>query len=281
MLRLSSGDTVLDINPALGGSVARLTRNGQDVLRPTPEGATDALQTSCFPLVPFCNRIRDGKFVFEGHKVKLPPNLGDHPHALHGQGWRNAWSIIEASPTRAVLSYHHAPGDWPWDYEATLVYELRADGLRCFLSVRNLSRITMPAGLGFHPYFNRLPESRLKATVDGIWRSDDECLPISWHAGVLRKDWTHGEPVAHYVTIDHCYTGFKGRAEIYDGDRLTHTMRASPDCHWLHIFVPLGDTYFCVEPVNHMPDPFNQPNSGLKSLKAGETSMVWMDIAFG
>ena len=43
--------------------------------------------------------------------------------------------------------------------------------------------------------------------------------------------------------------------------------------------MPLNETFFCVEPVNHMPDPFNQPNSGLKTLKAGDTSMVWMDIA--
>lgn len=279
MLRLSCGDAVLDLNPAVGGSISRLTRNGKDVMRPTPEGATDALQTACFPLVPFCNRIRDGAFVFEGRKVKLSPNLPGHPHTLHGQGWRSAWQVVESSPTRAVLSYHHAPGEWPWDYEAVVVYELRGDGLRMYLTVRNLSKSTMPAGLGFHPYFNRTPDSRLKARVDGIWRADDECLPVSWHAGVLRKDWTHGEPVAHDVTIDHCYTGFGGRAEISEGSRLTHVLRASPECRWLHLFVPLGETYFCVEPVNHMPDPFNQPNSGLKSLKAGDTSMVWMDIA--
>ena len=280
MLRLSTADTILDLNPDVGGSIARLVRKGEDILRPTPDGVTDALLTSGFPLVPFCNRIRDGKFVFEGHKVVLPPNLGNHPHALHGQGWRNAWQVVEASPTRAVLTYHHYPDAWLWEYEAAIVYELRADGLRCFLSVKNLSHNTMPAGLGFHPYFNRTPNTRLKATVDGIWRSDDDCLPISWHAGDLRKHWGQGDVVAHDVTIDHCYTGFKGRAEIYDGDRLTHTLRSSPDCHWLHIFVPLGESYFCIEPVNHMPDPFNQPNSGLKCLKAGETSMVWMDLAF-
>ena len=280
MLRLSSDDTLLDINPDVAGAIFRLIRKGRDVLRPTADDTTDALLTSCFPLVPFCNRIRNGEFVVEGHKIKLPPNLGNgHPHPLHGQGWRNAWKVVEATPSRAVLIYHHLPDAWPWEYEAKLIYELRADGLRSFLSVKNLSRGVMPAGLGFHPYFQRTPDSRLKAAADGIWRADDECLPVSWHAGVLRKDWTHGDTVAHDVTIDHCYTGFRGRAEIYDGDRLTHTMRASPDCHWMHVFVPLGEDYFCVEPVNHMPDPFNQPNSGLKCLKSGETSMVWMDLS--
>lgn len=281
MLRLSSGDTILDINPDVAGSISRLTRNGVDVMRPTPEGAIDALLTACFPLVPFCNRIRNGKFVFEGHKVQLSPNLGDgHPHPLHGQGWRKPWQVIEATAARAVLGYHHFADEWPWEYETTLIYELRADGLRSFLNVKNLSKATMPVGLGFHPYFIRKPDSRLKAAVDGVWISDEDTLPRNWHAGVLKKDWAHGDTLAHEITIDNAYTGFKGRAEIYDGDRLTHTLRASPDCHWLHVFVPVDGDYFCVEPVNHMPDPFNQPNSGLKCLKHDETAMIWMDIAF-
>lgn len=281
MLRLSTTDTILDICPEVAGSIWRLTHKGADVMRPSPEGASDALQMACFPLVPFCNRIRNGEFVLEGHKVKLPPNLGNgHPHALHGQGWRNPWVVVEASPTRAVLTFHHSGDSWPWDYEATQVYEVRADGLRVYLSIKNLSRGSMPAGLGFHPYFKRTSQTRLKATVDGIWRNDDDCLPLTWHAGVLRKDWTRGDVISHEVTIDHCYTGFAGRADIYEGERHTHTLRASPDCHWLHIFAPLDEDFFCAEPVNHMPDPFNQPNSGMKCLKSGESRLVWMDIAF-
>ena len=279
MLRLSAADTQIDICPDVAGSIWRLTHQGKDAMRPAAEGTSDALMTSSLPLVPFCNRIRNGEFVFEGHRIKLAPNLGNgHPHTLHGQGWRQPWKVVESQATRAVLSYSHAAGEWPWDYEAVLIYELRPGGLRCYLSVTNNSRTTMPAGLGFHPYFNRTRQTRLKATVDGIWRSDDDCLPVSWHAGVLRKDWTHGDVVDHEVTIDHCYTGFGGRAEIYEGDRLTHIVRASADCRWMHVFAPLDGDFFCVEPVNHMPDPFNQPNSGLKCLKSGETSMIWMDI---
>lgn len=281
MLRLSAADTTLDICPEVAGSIWRFQHQGRDIMRPAQAGTTDALMTSSFPLVPYCNRIRNGEFSVEGHKVKLSPNLGNgHPHPLHGQGWRNPWQVVEATPARAVLSYHHAADEWPWAYEAVQVFELRPDGLRCFLSVKNLSRGVMPAGLGFHPYFPRTRQTRLKAATTGIWRADDECLPVSWHSGPLRKDWSKTDLVDLDVTIDHCYTGFGGRAEIYEGDRLSLTLRASPDCKWMHLFAPLdGLDFFCVEPVNHMPDPFNQPNSGLRCLKSGETSLMWMDIA--
>ena len=107
----------VEILPALGGALGRFVWDGRDVTRPAPAEA-DVLATGGFPLVPFCNRIRDGRFSFGGHDVALSPNLGDHPHALHGQGWRGVWTVESASPTEAVLSFTHAPGEWPWAYRA-------------------------------------------------------------------------------------------------------------------------------------------------------------------
>lgn len=62
--------------PRLGGSLGRLDhqRDGhwQPLLRPAPADAHDPRQTACFPMAPFCGRIRDGRFVFRGRAVSLP-----------------------------------------------------------------------------------------------------------------------------------------------------------------------------------------------------------------
>lgn len=279
MLSLSVRDNAVEISPDTGGAIMRWTHKGKDVLRPAVEGTHDALMTGNFPLVPWCNRIRNGAFTAGGRSVKLPGNHGDSPHTLHGHGWRAMWRVVESSSARVVLCYRHTPDAWPWEYEATLVYDLRADGLRCTLTCRNLSTTAMPTGLGFHPYFPRTRQTRLKARVDGVWISDEETLPRNWHAGVLYKDWTRGALVDHDKLIDNCYTGFTGRAEIFEGTQLTHTLKASSNCRWLHVFAPVGEDFFCAEPVNHMPDPFNQPNSGLTMVKPGGSAAVWMDIA--
>ncbi|WP_083760950.1 hypothetical protein [Novosphingobium aromaticivorans] len=46
------------------------------------------LDAACFHIVPFCNRISEGRFAMDGVDHCLPSNFPKawHPHALHGYG---------------------------------------------------------------------------------------------------------------------------------------------------------------------------------------------------
>ena len=79
------------IAPWIGGSIAHYHwidgARRHDWLRPAAPAdllAGTAGRLACFPLVPFSNRIRDGRFAFGGHTVALPLNQPPQPHALHG-----------------------------------------------------------------------------------------------------------------------------------------------------------------------------------------------------
>src|SRR5262249_15294953 len=157
MLALRSGGAVLDLLPEIGGAIARFAVDGIDVLRPAPPDTRDVLQTGCFPLVPFANRIAHGVFTFARETVRLPPNFGDHPHPLHGQGWHGAWTVRARSPDKAVLAFDHPAGAWPWRYEAEQTFTLMRDSLRIELAVTNHDLRIMPLSIGFHPYFPRTP----------------------------------------------------------------------------------------------------------------------------
>ena len=278
MLTLRAGALCLEIDPDRGAAIRHLIRDGVAVMRPTPDDKTDALDCASFPLVPFCNRIRDAEFSFQCVHANLEPTPETLPHALHGHGWRRPWKLEAAGRDDAVLGYRHSPDGWPWAYEARLVYRLRPDGLHATLTLKNLDTRAMPGGLGFHPYFNRTPLTRLKAEVDGVWMSRPDCIPTFRQGGVWRKNWPKGDVIDDTQLLDHCHTGFMGKVEIFEGSQLTLTMTSSANCHWLHLFAPVGADYFCAEPVSHMPDPFNQPNSGLWRLAPGEEVSVWMDI---
>ena len=44
-------------------------------------------------LFPFPNRIRDGRFSFQGRKFQLPATNG--PNAIHGFAMEAAWDVVE------------------------------------------------------------------------------------------------------------------------------------------------------------------------------------------
>jgi aldose 1-epimerase len=269
----------VELLPALGGALGRFTWDGRDVTRPTPAETGEVLDSGSFALVPFCNRIRDGRFSFGGHDVVLSPNLGDHPHALHGQAWRGAWSVVSAGETEAVLAFDHAPGEWPWAYRAEQRFTLDETGLRIDLSLTNTGVEPMPAGLGFHPYFPADGQTRLQAGVGGVWLIDEDCLPTTTVRGAWRSDWAAGAPTAVSALIDNCYTDWNGVATLSTPGGPTTTLTASPDCRWLHIYSPPGADFVCAEPVANRPDPFHGEDSGIVVLSPGETASVWMNIS--
>jgi aldose 1-epimerase len=278
-LVLQTANARLELLPELGGAVGRLVVGGRDLLRPSPENPADPVETACFPLVPFCNRIRDGAFAFDGRQVAVLPTMPGHPHALHGHGWRGAWSVAAVSSDRAVLAFEHAADDWPWAWRAEQRFTLRDDGLRIELELVNTDRRPMPAGLGLHPYFPATAATRLRAATKAVWLTDDEPLPLRLHEAPWPRDWSAGAPVAGLDLVDHCYAGWNGRVEICEPPGAGVTLTASPHCRWLHLYIPPRAGFLCAEPVTHMPDPFARPESGVQILGPGTRLAIWMELS--
>ncbi len=281
MITLRKDGAELDLLPEVGGAVSRFNIGGQDVLRRAPAGTTDVLQTGCFPLVPFANRIAFGRFAFAGETVQLPRNFGEHPHALHGQGWQSAWRVLSQSKGEAVLGFEHAADSWPWDYEARQGFALISDALRIELAVTNRSARIMPISLGFHPYFPATPQTRLRAEVAGVWLSDDTCIPTERAGPAHFLDLANGAAVADARLVDHCHFGWT-RSLIVTQPELERTLKltASSDLDFLHCYIPQHAGFFCVEPVSAMPDAFNRPaaRGGWRSLAPGATLAVSMTL---
>jgi len=275
---LTAGDTRVELYPELGGAVASFTWRGKNVFRPSAAEPTDVLETANFALVPYCNRIPHGNFEFGGHTVHIEPNLLPQPHPLHGQGWRAPWNVEFTDEANATLSYAHPAGEWPWPYVAKQTVTVSHQGLRQELSVTNTGDEPMPAGLGFHPYFHAPAGTTLQTHVEGAFMIDDEILPTVYRPGPYGADWTTGASVKLPDLIDHCYTGWDQRATLRQPD-LVVTMTAPPRARWLHLYVPPGEDYLCVEPVTNRPDPFGgDGDSGIVTLKPGDTLSTWMQV---
>lgn len=276
-MRLAGGGWEAALLPELGGAIGALRHAGVDVLRPTPTGAVDPLATACFPLVPYANRIAQGRFTFEGREIALPRNHGTHPHSLHGVGWQRPWTVSATDAESARLTLAHDTSDaWPWRFSAEQRIGLDAAGFAIELTLHNEDRRPMPAGLGFHPYFPASAATRLQARVEGAWLSDDTQLPTDRVAPDHFGDWASGDAVMRSTLVDHAHDGWDGTLRIDEGGR-TIRMKTT-GTRGLHLYMPPDEAFFCAEPVTHLPDAVNRPGNGMAVLAPGETLTIGMRL---
>lgn len=271
-LRLAAGELRLELLPSLGGAVARFDLGDRALFRPAPKGVTDVGDTGCWPLVPFVNRVRDGRFSFRGREVQLSPNLPPQKHPLHGQGWRGCWRVESASPTAAQLAFDHPPGEWPWAYTARQAFRLDASGLGITLDCTNEADTAMPCGLGLHPWFPCDAETVLDAPVAGVWTVDDELMPVEARPATGRYALQHRHIAG--ADLDNGYYGWSGRAEIAWPGFATLTMSAPVSR--FQVYAPPSGEIFVAEPVTHANAALNAPEAewsalGLRVLEPGET----------
>jgi len=279
---LTAGPTRLDLLPALGGSIARFaTKLGDrwiDWLRPAPADTRDSEATACFPLVPFSNRVRHGRFAFGGRQVALPMVGQAGPHFEHGFGWRRPWSVIAHATSDATIEYRHAADAWPFPFRARQRFVLATAVLAVTIEIANLGTVAMPVGFGLHPYFPRTPQTQLQAPVRSIWTVDAEVMPVALTtpppAGL---DPGRGLTVDR-VELDNAYAGWTGRARItWPEWRAALTMEADEPLRFLVLYTPRGEPYFCAEPVSHCTDAFNlaaqgRDDTGMIVLQPGQSA---------
>ncbi len=147
MLELRAGDAVLRIDPDVGGRIASLVVDGNEMLVTEGYGP---IEWGCYPMAPFAGRIRDGRFAFRGRSYELARNMP--PNAIHGTVFDRAWDVATHDPDRATLAIDLGAG-WPFAGRARQSFALTPDGLEASLVVE--ADEPMPAWLGWHPWFRR------------------------------------------------------------------------------------------------------------------------------
>lgn len=262
-----------------GGLLGALDLGGIQVLRSMDSGAHSPLEAACFPMVPWCNRIADARFTWEGAVIALARNFPPEPHAIHGHGWQTDWAVERHGPGSCELVHRHdgtGPG-WPWAYEARQAIALSDAGCTIALSLTNLSGRLMPAGLGLHPYLRRRPDSRLRFVTAQVVDVGADMIPTGGHLPADRFGHFSKGAGLPGETVDHCFTDWDGFAEVTDDlGAITLTAEGATG---LHLYAPHDPAILCLEPVNHCPDG---ANTGAMTLCApGETMRLSLQIEAG
>ena len=285
IIELRAGTLRLELSPSVGGAISAFEwldgERSRPIMRKSNGPLQKVLDAASFPLVPYVNRIRDGRFTFRGHEVHIAPNMPGDPSPLHGQGWLNRWSVDHSSEGRAVLSFRHEAGEWPWRYEARQEFSLDDGVLTVTLTCRNADREPMPCGLGQHPYFPCGSETLLDTRVSDAWTIDDKVLPVKKVPAEGRYDLRNRRVCGQ--DLDNGFGGWGGEARMIDPEWPYDLRMHSGDAHFFQLYSPPSGGIFVAEPVTHANAALNAPEEewpalGMRVLEPGDAMSLTMRL---
>ena len=166
MLAHEDGHNRLAIAPDRGGCLLELTLGGQPVLDElrTPQELDFDRWYRGMPLFPFPNRLRDGRYQWEGREYQFPVNDPTTGNALHGLSADTSAVVerVDLTDTFGLITcrYQSSGNDeaYPFLYTVEMSFRLHGEAaLTVETRYRNDSDHPIPAGFGWHPYFTLGP----------------------------------------------------------------------------------------------------------------------------
>lgn len=265
----------------VGAGLQRYTHRGVDVT--CGYGEDELPPKGCgITLVPWPNRIRGGRYSFEGVEYQLPLTEPAAGNAIHGLGRWVRWGKVEHVPTAVTLRLDVVPQNgYPFPIRVDVTYALHPEaGLTVTLAAVNVGRTRAPFGAGSHPYFSTrghaLADSTVKLPARDLLVTDEQGVPVGTRpvAG-SEYDLRRGRRLKG-LRLDDGFTGLavpdgRGAAEVRTragGARMwfDETFR------FLQVFtkdeLTPGRPGIAIEPMTCAPDAFNT-GAGLIVLEPG------------
>jgi aldose 1-epimerase len=280
----------------VGGGLRSLAREGIPVLAGFE--VTEACRMGRGQqLIPWPNRIRDGRYTFAGQEEQLPLTEVSTGNAIHGLVRWALWEVVEHVADSVTVRYrlHPQPG-WPHHLELQTTYAVGEDGLVVTPWVRNDGNGPAPFGYGSHPYLSigSLPLDEVRLSVPGKrWMEvDDRSLPIDTRpVEGTRYDFRDARPPGTDL-LDTAYTDLAldpdGRWRVTVSSEPLGQIAlwaAGAQFPWLQVFTGavlkgVGEPGIAVEPMTCPADAFNSGES-LLTLDPGEEWTGTWGIAAG
>ena len=222
-------------------------------------------------LVPWPNRLGEGRFTFGDHALSVPLTEHELRNASHGLVRWAAWTLEEHTAHSVSLTYRlMAQSGWPWTLDLHVVHDLSADGLTVTVTATNMSAEQAPYAAGAHPYLcvGDGPVDQLELTLPAATAlvADERKRPVATEGvdgGEL--DFRVSRPVRSTV-LDTTFTDLErdewGRATTTVRDpRTGEGVSLWVDPAWTHLQVYTADDAgrgprrsLAVEPMTAPPD---------------------------
>lgn len=280
-----------------GGATLRLLEHAG---RPLVDGfAEDAMPTGGRGqlLMPWPNRIRDGRYDFAGTEHRLGLSEPARANASHGLVRWVSWRPVSHTADTLVMSYRlMAQSGYPWTLDLQVRYAVDAAGLTVTQSATNRASGPAPYAAGAHPYLRAgdgpVDDWRLTLPAETQVLADPDRLLPTGAEPVAGTDYDFsGTGRIGAVSFDSGFTELirtpEGRVEVrVESDSHAVVLWGDRSVRWLQVYsaddaaAPLRRRALAVEPMSAPADAFRS-GDGLTVLEPGDTHELTWGIAVG
>ena len=231
-------------------------------------------------LIPWPNRIRDGRYTFAGRSYQLPISEPARTNASHGLTRWAAWvGVQESSDCVRMLYPMMAQPGYPWALDLAVSYQVDEDGLAVVVQAHNVSDTPAPFAYGAHPYLTAGTE-----LIDDAWLcfaareeqlvDPERMLPT----GTRPVAGTEADfATARRIGDQRLDTAFgldsPARVTLRDDSGVGVELWGDASMGWLQIYTadspPIQRSGLAVEPMTAPPDAFNS-GTDLVVLQPGQ-----------
>lgn len=232
-------------------------------------------------LFPFANRIKDGKYTFDGIDYVLNCNEVDKNNALHGLVYDKNFKVVENDLTSdhgsITLQYKNegACKGYPFKFQIQLTYTLTETSLSLSVNIINEDNKVLPFVLGWHPYFisKNLDQSAINFESDTRFLCDKQqiisgTIPFDVDMPFQLKD----------VKLDDGYQLQNNILKFYTPEYHLELASSSKE-NYLQLYTPNTPNVIAIEPMTGAADSFNN-NKGLQTLFPNNSYLVKWNITF-
>lgn len=247
-------------------------------------------------LFPFPNRIRNGKWEFEGKTYQFDKQP-ESPTTIHGLLLNKPYKIDKhaASENGATLvcslnsqDFPDIIRQYPFPFRIEITYTIKDAVLTMHTMIKNTGKSNMPMGFGIHPYFrvDTYPKrlaiiSKFRSTkadaskavitvpVNKYWELDQVLVPTGKQLDVKDTlDLRNGQLFTK-LKLDHVFTDLNlvdnvSRCSIQNNDS-GHGMVMESDAQFreLVVYTPPDRDSICFEPYTCPTDAINLEAKGI------------------
>ena len=260
---------------SVAATLRHLTVDGHDLVQGFAETSTAPYGCGNV-LVPWPNRVRDGRWVHDGAALQFDLTEVDRTNAIHGLLRNTSYQLVEKSDDAVTLGAAVVPQHgFPFHLWTTVEYRLTGNGIRVTHAVTNLGDTAAPYAVGTHPFIrvSSHPVDTLTITARTVEHVmvDERLNPVGFEPATGQWNLTDGRLISD-LTLDDAF-----RVQP-DADGIVRTIVSAPDgtetevwqdgdWQWLQLFItrsfPTADGPVTAIAVEPMTAPADALNSGI------------------